>query len=590
MALIKTRPDVRLMLPRPLIAGEIGEFLVELDCPKEVPVDAVSLSLYGDMVWFTTSQYGRHRHTSRFLDHRVALLSDETELEAGKHQLRTRVRLDDQLPGSWAGDRLAVEYGVEVHVDIPWWPDKRVLFVVRVADAGRPQPDEQAQVVWASKTGGPPPKGPYLELSLGQRSVRPADTMRLSAALGNVERNRYRKLVVELLAQESFPTGLGGAYTAEHATARWSVAIDAHADELQPIPFSLPLPRSIVPAFALHGCELRWILQVTADVAWGVDPKLRLPLQVQPAAPIGLAPDQAAPLAVGSDRLRLIWSKVARDNALELDGDHLRGVVGDVTLDVHRADHDGRARVLGLLEFPPLGVGLRLHRTRRSMLGGLEAGVAARDAEQTAVLVERLGDVFAERELTEADDGRLVIALDGPGLELAPLHAFVSALVDLAGRVDALPDQLPAAAAMRPSLDAWTRAAAALGGRLRATDMCIELQREPMKVQLRCDWDDGEEVGRVRGTILELDPGLTIPSRMQLIWTGDTKLPDHELPLEPLVGGADRSGGRVALHIEPRRVRVLVPEALEDPLVERPRVDALIELGRVLHGDQGPYR
>src|SRR5690606_16942008 len=91
MTLLKTRPNLRLRRERRLVAGEVAAITVEVNCPKPVPVDAVSLTLVGDVVWFSTSQYGRHRHSSRFLEHAVALLDDTPrELTAGTHRLRTR--------------------------------------------------------------------------------------------------------------------------------------------------------------------------------------------------------------------------------------------------------------------------------------------------------------------------------------------------------------------------------------------------------------------------------------------------------------------------------------------------------------------
>ena len=41
MTLIKTRPNLRLLLERRLVAGELAAFTVELECPKPLPVDAV---------------------------------------------------------------------------------------------------------------------------------------------------------------------------------------------------------------------------------------------------------------------------------------------------------------------------------------------------------------------------------------------------------------------------------------------------------------------------------------------------------------------------------------------------------------------
>jgi hypothetical protein len=597
MAMIKTRPEVRLLLPQPLIAGRAAEFIVELDCSKPLPVDAVSLRFCGDMVWFSSSGYGRHRQTSRFLDHVGDLIAEQTELPAGVHRLRAQMMLGEQLPGSWTGDRLAIEYVVAVHVDIPWWPDKRVSFGVRVADARHSVVDEQPSV-YVSHVGGPPGKSPYLEFSLGQRSVHPGGLLRASAALGNVEHNQYRKLLVELLAQESFPNGIGGVYVHEHAMSRWTVGIDEHTDELAPIRFSVQLPRGLIPAFELHGFRLRWFVQIEADVAWGIDYKLRVPIVVQPIAIEEDTAEVAAPLAVGSERLRLIWSKVAREHGLELDHDRLRGARAEVEIEVSRDSDEGPTRVLGWLEFPNLGLGLRTHRERRMLIGALETGLVTRDDGHTKLVTERIGSAIAssEYELLEADDEQLLIAFGHTGLELGRLTGFVAWLVDLADRVAALPAAIPMPAAMLEHADAWVRGAKTLGARLRLAEPRLELERDGLRLILSCTYDDD---GQLRATELILDPGLgsgvesglAIPSRLHLSWSGDTPLPEHELDLRDLAAPPSwASSKRVALHIEAERVRVFLPAPLPDPLLERERIEALLGLGRQLRGEQGPYR
>jgi hypothetical protein len=603
MALIKHRPDVRLLLPRPLLAGRAADFIVELDCSKPVPVDTVSLRLFGDLVWFTTNEYGRHHSKSRFLDHAVPLIDEQTELGVGVHRLRAQLLLGEQLPGTWTGEQLAVEYAVEVHVDIPWWPDKRAMFVVRLADGREALVDDQP-TVYVSHAGGPPGKGPYLELSLGQRSVRAGGLLRASAALGNVELNQYRKLQVEIIAQESYPNALGRTHVHEHALARWSVGVEGHTGELQPIPFSVELPRGLSPAFELHGCQLRWFVQVSADVAWGVDPKVRVPIVVQPAAIVD-AIEVVAPVAVGSDRLRLIWLKVADDHELAFDHDRLCGARGEVAIEIRRDSEEGPTRVLGRLGFPSLGVGLRPHRERRGLLGALATGLAARDDDQTRLITERLGaEISASKyELLAADDQHLCIALEHAGLELAPLSEFAGWLVELASRVAALPAAMPIPACMREHAHAWARGAKLLGGRLRMAEPCIELERDGLRVSLACSYDDD---GQLRATELTLDPvlglgidpesgpsapGLMIPTRHQLFWSGDTALPEHELDLRDLVVTPDWAApNRVALLIEAQRVRVFLPAPLPDPLLERERIEALLGLGRQLRGEQGPYR
>jgi hypothetical protein len=590
MGLIKTRPNLELVLERRLVAGDLAVFVVVLECAKPLPVEKVSFTLLGHVVWFTTSQYGRHRHSSRFLEHEIALLNDMPgELAAGTHRLGTKLRLSESLPGSWEGDRLAIEYSVVVHVDIPWWPDKRVEFSVRVAAAPGPVEVDEGAVVYASHVGGPPAKGPYLELSLGRRTVRPGTSMHLSGALGNVERNRYRKLDVAVIAQESLPTGLGGQYVHEHVFGRWSVGLDNHTGELQPVPFNLDLPRTLTPAFELHGCKLEWFMQVEADVAWGVNPKLRFPITVEAGK---LAPSRgvAAPLAVGSDRLRLIWSAVAKDTGLEYVDGSLHGLIGSISVEVHRSQHDGEARVVGLLEFPTLAVGLKSQRTRRGLLGDLEVELAARDADQTAAITAALGQHLTggPAELFAADDTSLRFAIPGAGLELDALREFVASLVALAPMLEGIPAKLPAPVLVRDHVEAWRRAAQKFGASLRITDLRLVIERDGQTMSIATTYDDE---GELRSTVVELDPGITIPSRHHLLWTGDFSLPGSDLAIVELAAPPTwTEGGRIALQIEASHVRLFLPAPLPDPMLERSRIESLFALGRRFRGEQGPYR
>jgi hypothetical protein len=605
MVLLKTRPHLRLLLERRLIAGELAVFVIEVDCPKPLAIDRISFSLLGHVVWFTTSQYGRHRHSSRFLAHEVALLADgPDELPAGIHRLVTRLRLGPELPGSWEGDRLAIEYSVAVHVDIPWWPDARVEFAVEVAPAppvGPPEsaidsgaePRDPGAVVYASHAGGPPSKGPYLELSLGRQTIQAGAPIQLNAALGNVDRNRYRKLDVAILAQETIPTGLGGQYVHEHVFGRWSVGLDNHPGELQPIPFNLELPRALSPGFELHHCALRWLIAVEADVAWGVNPKLRFPVTVE--AGVAAAGELPAPLAVGSDRLRLIWSAVAQASGLSFVEGSLHGRVqapdGPIAVEVHRSQHAGEARVIGVLEFPSLAVGLRSRRSSRGLLGTAAAvELVARDPAQSQMIAAILAKPIADAPgaLVSADDHSLRLALPGAGLELDALRSFSEALLALGARIAALPEQLPPPAVVASAVPAWRRAATKLNASLRLADLQLTLARAGQTLTLTTTYDDD---GGLRSTVFELDPGLAIPSRHHLLWTGDFALPSSELALDELATPPRWAElARVAVQIDAASVRLYLPAPLLDPLLERPRIDALFALGRQLRGESLPYR
>lgn len=586
MALIKTRPNVRLLLQRPLVAGALAEFIVELECPAQVPVDAVSLTLTGEVVWFTSSQHGRHRNASRFLSLDVPLLARETVLEAGTHELRTRVSLSTDLPGSWQGDRLAIEYGVKVHVDIPWWPDKRVAFVVPVASAPEafPAGARERATVFVSHAGGPPARGPYLELSLDRRTAAPGTPLRMSAALGNVERNRYRKLHVSLIARESFPLGLGtSSEIHDHPLSRWSVDVEGHPGELQPIPFTLTLPNGLTPAFKLHGCELRWLIQAQADVAWGSDPTLRVPLEITPAATELPDAPHSASLAVGSDRLRLIWAKVAESTPLSFAGDRLRGRVEHLGVELYRAEAGGRTRVLARFDFPALGIDLHVVHERRGLLGGSTAELRTRDPGQRAALQATLEgpEGLGQLELLDASESHLEFSTRASGLELDPLIELAQEVFELGQRLAAL--ELPVPAALAAHSAQWRAAARRLGARVRPGDLRLELRREQLQVLLGSIFG-GE--GELRGFALELRAGLQIPSRLHLDWNDETGLPDHELKLAPLL----EAPAPLALSIDSDRLRLSSAEPLTDPKRARDWIEALFGIGAQLHGERGPYR
>ena len=142
---------------------------------------------------------------------------------------------------------------------------------------------------------------------------------------------------------------------------------------------------------------------------------------------------------------------------------------------------------------------------------------------------------------------------------------------------------------MREHFPHWQAAAEAQRAHLSQADCRLLLARDRLKLTIACEFDDE---GQLRGTSIELDPGVTIPSRHSLLWTGDTELPEHPLELTELARapGWAPSPRPPVLQIERDRVRVLLPAPLPDPLAERERIEQLFALGRRLRGEQGPYR
>lgn len=597
MALFKTRPDVRLLLDVPPVIGEVCEFTVELRCPKPVPVDAITLTLYGDVVWVYTSQHGRSRTTSRFVEQAAALLTSPRELPAGTHRFRGRGRLPANLPETWLGDRLAVEYGARVHVDIPWWPDVRIDFALLVSGPGTQVP-EPGPRVYVTDANGPPRVDPYLEVSLGEHVVVPKQAVRASVALGNTATNRYREILVDIMAEESFPSGMGDSYVHHHSVARWTLPVPPGVGELQPIPFKLQLPPNLAPSFSIHRCSLTWYMRVRAQVVWGQNPAVRVPISVQTTPRTSEARGQPVPLAVGSDRLRLIWNAVAHATSLTFTGGLLHGAVGDCHVEIRRS-READAQVVGTVDFPPLGIELAGASERRSLLGGGRRVVwTARDEGQRAHVQAGLDPVVEtahtrgrEYQLVDANDACLRFAMTGSGLRLDRVQEFAQFLLAVAEAVESLRPGLGAPAVVAEYVDDWRDAAAATHGQLRLADLSLTIERDELRVVVACEFDDADEGGGLRATRMELYPATSIPGRCQLLWTGDTALPEHEWPLDSVIEPPDwAESTRVALQIESDCVRLFLPAPLEDPRADLDRIEALFALGRRIRGEQGPYR
>lgn len=608
MALFKTRPDVRLLLARPLAAGEIGEYTVELLCSKPVPIRAVYLTLTGEVQWVHGGSHGSQYDRSRFLKHRVELLDRHTELDVGPHRLRTKVRLPPSLPPSWEGTCLRVRYRANIRVVIPWWFDIDVDFSFPVGPAPSSAEDQPSgPKVYATDPQGPTGKSPYLELSLGSQELYAEDRLRATAALGNVDHNDYRELRLALIAQEAIPAPLGGPLHQDHLVARWTVDLPERVGELQPIPFQLSLPRKLVPAFQMHGCSMKWLVQLSVGVPRGPEPSMRVPVTVRPAdakpSEADEAKERALPLAVGSERLRLVWESVARSTGFEhIDGE-LHGKVGETSVVLRRDYSQGQAEVHGHLRFPDLGVGLRTHTVRKHILSDeFRHHLGARDPAQLAAVVERLQPILAQAsrtrhqyDLTAAGDGGLDFRLRGPGSAASELRDFAYFLSALADETNELAGKLPAAALLEGYVDAWTEAAAALRAKLRVSDLRLTIEREASKLVVGMDFEDKGvpegEVAPLRSTFFALEPGIAIPSRHHLLWTGDTRQPEHEWPLEALVVAPSWTHSeRVSLHVNDRLVRLYMAPGLPDPRLEIERIEALFSLGKTIRGEQGPYR
>ncbi|MFV8756664.1 hypothetical protein ACNOYE_39475 [Nannocystaceae bacterium ST9] len=587
MALIKTRPVVRVLLGRELVAGEVEKVTLELSCRRAVVIDHVGLRLFGEVSWTYSGHYRGHRQNARFLAAGQVLVEGPREFPAGQHRLVAAFELPADAPGSWEGTCLSVEYRILVDVSLPWWFDVHREYAVPVFARGEARALGDRARVWASHAAGPSGSQPYLEVALASTALRVQGELRGSAALGNVALHRYRRLQILLVARETLPRQvLQLPQVEERPVCRWNLALDS-IDELAPLPFALRLPERLVPGFDVYECRLDWLLVVVADAARGSGAEVRLPVTIGAASSSSSAAPQAAPLAVGSERMRLIWSSVAQRTDLEFGEGRIFGAIGEgpsaVGLEVRRGlDPRGGPRLIGELRMASLAIGLARRPERRG------PPLRAREPAIEDVLTRELGELVREWVPSDADDRRLVFERDDSGLRLDQLEPFVVGLRSIAELLARLPSLLPAPRAMQAHLATWEAAAASMSARLRRADMRIEIVRELLRVTLGCRFDD--EDGELRDTLLELDPGMAIPTRLQVNWNGHGSAPEHAWPLAELIRAPSWAKRGVTLSIGERTVQVILPAPLPDPRLERDRIELLFELGRALHGEIGPYR
>lgn len=576
MALLPTRPTLRVLLGQSLVAGSTATLGVELTCPRALTIARARASLIGEVSWTYSGHYRGHRQHEAFVRGEEVLFASARHFDAGVHRLPVAFALPDDIPGTWEGHCLSVEYRVIVELAIPWWVGVHREFAIPVSARAREHADTHARArVWASHPLGPVASQPYVEVALAATTLRAGGELRGSAALGNVARHRYRRLVVQLVARETLPSVLQLAPSEERPTCSWSFPLD-ELDELAPLPFTLRVPERLVPAFDVQECRLRWLLVVSAEPARGSSVELRVPVDVSPAAASASLPASPVPLSVGAHRMALIWQEVAARSGLEWLSERMFGKQGEgpdaVELDLHRTlGPRGEPRLRATLRMPSLALGLTSKPERRGVQ------LRTRELASLRVLERELGEL-ATLDLATASDTTLVFERDDAGLDLERLLEWVTRLRELATRLASLPPRLPAPLAMQPFLARWEAAALVLGGRLRRADMRIEIVRAPLRVTLGCVFEEGS--AEPSGTLLELDPNLGIPTRLH----------GQLGPLAELVA-LDRPLERPArLSIGERSIQLLLPAKLADPTQERERIELLFACGRALHGEAGPYR
>ncbi len=561
MGLLKTRPEIRLLAPNEIVAGEPFSLWLELDAKEAVECEGIEVELRGSLVHYTTSQYGRHRHVSPFTRY-SAEIEAHGRLSTGLHRHELRFELPPAVPSSYDGKWLEIEYSVHVRVDIPWWADAKAAYLVRVLGRSRaatPENDARRSV-FVSRRGGPIKDEPYAELSLASTLLHSDSTLRGAIALSNVRQNRYRAVGLSLVARETLPSVFA---TSRHDTAvgRWRVELSEPA-EGESIDFAVELPDNLSPGFALGEAKLEWFFVAELIVSMARDQSLWVPVQVADLE-AGEPNLGDAPLAVGNDRRKLVWREVSRRTAFRLEGDALLArLEGHEPMDLRiQKRHSGRGATQLLLraEHPDFGLGLGL----QGRIG--RAKLRPRDPEHARRL-ERLLDNPPAR-VREADDRHLEFVDPRSGLSADAMVTLAESFTGWCGRLREAVALLPAPASARGLEARWFATSRRLSVRFEPGPFRLLRRNDARRLGATLRFEDD-------GTLRHLDafvlPADGLDARHHLEWHPRAPMPAR-LGAESF---AELSRDALAISFDARGLFVSLP-ASYDPAQAMARAEAL---------------
>lgn len=604
MGWIKTRPNVRLRVPNEIVPGKTFRATVLLDCRRDVPVDFVKVVLHGTESWTVgsgDSSTSRHRDLTRL----GAQLSGARTFRAGRHELSVQIPLPPNLPPTFQGRDGNIEYELQVHVSVPWWPDRKSAFEIHVAPLPVRSPPTNPQI-YTSRVGGPADREPHAEMSVSADWTRAGDEVRGAFALSNVEHNRYSEATVGLVGTETLYNGPHTYGQNEYMRYRVRVGLE-EATEGEMLPFHFRLPSTVmcqmdrVPKRGL--IALRWELELRVGVRWGRDLVLRVPFQVLPrSSRPGDAPARLAPPVVGSDRLGALWQRVGEPHGLAYGAQRLTRQFGQTHLTIRR-EHRGRdgIHLVAELEYPELHLDLEIEPAKGfKMRGGVRVGfddwdrehhVLARDPAQAITMLKGLVPRMKGPTVERMDDRRLRLTFRDSGQKPAVLERFVASAVHLASYAEAMRQDLPPPTGLTAALPTWRRLAERISGTLETARMRIAGRSEMLSTEVRVAFHRG---GEAMCTWLSVAPRTPLDAEHVFGWRA------AEGPLSlPQSGEAGELIRAVAnqveeLSIEPERISVRVGLVGIDPWLTADRVEQklnrMAQLERVLRGEAGPYR
>jgi hypothetical protein len=566
MALLKKRPQLRLLAPPAVRPGEsfVAEVIVRAQRP--VPIDSLDVRFEGEER--VTVGSGKHARTASKCWVALHAQLSKARRMVGEQRFKVRLHLPENVQPSYVGCQARVEYLVKIRASIPWWPDAHANFVIPVVLP--PSELEAAPIVFSSNPDGPVAGEPHVEASLANTNLQAGGVLRGAVALSNVATSRYFGIQVRLRGRQV-------SKVRRSRTTSWCFDYtlnlpDREIHEGKPVPFSMQIP-AVHPTTQGEHFALSWVLEVRARRRLARDLVVRAPVVVWPRddAAGARGKKRLVPPTVGSPRVIAVWKRVAAEIGLSLEGDALVGNVGQVRMVVRREASGSEGNFLmGTLTFPSVHLGLDA-----GPIGGFARYVQlherlewpdehhyfqGRDMEQVRAFATNWVPRGFPHEVVDASDEMLLVRQKGAGQTHKELHRFVRNVNLVAHGFAKALARVPAPSQFsQSSVAAWRHLSDELRGELELTRMAIQGHYDGRRASVCTHWSN-------RGpwqTEVSLEPLHPLNDSHALRWSSaDGPLPQTRMPRGAGEALATLTRNALGCTLAPRKLGVSLPAPL----------------------------
>lgn len=455
---------------------------VVLDSKRSVPVEFVDVQVTG-------TEALNAGGASPFL-RRVARLVEGDALRTQACRLPFTFDLPRNAPPSYRGPVALVRYDVDVHVSIPWWPDRRARFAMQVAPLPLPTPLSKPGL-YSSNPEGPRGSEAHAELSLASHHAQVGGEVAGALAVHNVGAQRYTTATVGLRAIQETRGPFGSG---RYPGTLYAVQMDLRtAKDGASIPFRFRVPDDATPSLPFASrpdgetmaSALRWVLDVSVGVRFGASVQMQVPFEVlsrKSSAEATLAP---VPV-IGEDRLAAVWEQASQPLGFVYAERAASMRVGETEVRVTRENRGRDGTFLrAALAYPALHLDLRVAPAswaastfRTGVLVGDEGfdaahRVDARDPAQSAAFLQTLLGDLSGHPLRSMDDATLVLETKDGGGDRVRVTAVLARAKRIAGALEEARGRIPPPSGAEATLDEWRALATAVGGELETARMQI---------------------------------------------------------------------------------------------------------------------